>query len=142
MIKKSKIKQAQTKSVTDNIGPLKEKLSKTEQYGFLVETASEIAGHEIAIKDVKAVITALDEMIVASVMPNSIGELSLMSMFKIIAKKVPKKKMAAIKKGTMVRNPRTGESMKSAGREAFTKPAFIRPKIRALSRLKKAVNGN
>ena len=89
----------------------------------------------------ESVIEALNELIVRSVMPGGAGELALLSLFKIVARKYPAKKMPAIKKGTLVRNPSTGEMMPSAGRAAFTKPATIKPKIRGLAKLRRAMNG-
>lgn len=129
------------KSVTETFSPIKEKMSKSDQINWLVDVASDIAGHEVAIKDVKSVISALDEMIASSVMPKGAGEIAVLGLFKIVARKYPAKKMPEIKAGTLVRNPATGEMMKSAGRKAFVKPAVIKPKIRGLSRLRKAMNG-
>jgi hypothetical protein len=47
---------------------------------------------------------------------------------KIYLRKVP-----ARKAGTLIRNPATGEMMK-----AYAKPASVRAKVRALSKLKEA----
>jgi hypothetical protein len=47
--------------------------------------------------------------------------------------KVNLRKVAARKAGTLVRNPATGEMIKGAA-----KPASVRVKIRALSKLKQA----
>jgi hypothetical protein len=52
----------------------------------------------------------------------------LPGLFKITLRKVP-----ARKAGTLIRNPATGEMMKGAA-----KPASVRVKIRALSKLKSA----
>lgn len=139
--KKASRKTRVAKSVTENFSPLKDKMTKTEQIDWLVDVASEIAGHEIATKDAKSLIAALDEMVCSSVMPKGVGEIALLGLFKVAARKYPAKKMPEIKKGTLVRNPATGEMMKSAGRKAFVKPATIKPKVRGLSRLRKAMNG-
>jgi hypothetical protein len=60
--------------------------------------------------------------------PNGSGEFQLPGILKIALRKVP-----ARKAGTMIRNPATGEMMKAAA-----KPASVRVKIRALSKLKAA----
>ncbi|MFN3890739.1 MAG: hypothetical protein ACK4MV_10110 [Beijerinckiaceae bacterium] len=56
------------------------------------------------------------------------GEFTLPAILKVNLHKVP-----ARKAGTLVRNPATGEMVKGAA-----KPASVRVKIRALSKLKKA----
>jgi hypothetical protein len=63
-----------------------------------------------------------------SVSSRGIGEFTLPGLFKITLRKVP-----ARKAGTLIRNPATGEMMKGAA-----KPASVRVKIRALSKLKGA----
>ena len=62
--------------------------------------------------------------------PRGVGEFTLPGILKVNLRKVP-----ARKAGTLVRNPATGEMMKAAA-----KPASVRVKIRALSKLKKAAS--
>jgi len=63
-----------------------------------------------------------------SVHPRGVGEFTLPGLLKISLRKVP-----ARKAGTLIRNPATGEMIKGAA-----KPASVRVKIRALSKLKSA----
>jgi hypothetical protein len=60
--------------------------------------------------------------------PRGLGEFTLPGLLKVNLRKVP-----ARKAGTLVRNPATGEMIK-----ASAKPASVRVKIRALSKLKSA----
>ena len=60
--------------------------------------------------------------------PRGVGEFTLPGILKVNLRKVP-----ARKAGPLVRNPATGEMVKGAA-----KPASVRVKIRALSKLKKA----
>jgi hypothetical protein len=63
-----------------------------------------------------------------SVHPRGHGEFTLPGLLKVSLRKVP-----ARKAGTLVRNPATGEMIPAAA-----KPASVRVKIRALSKLKSA----
>jgi hypothetical protein len=67
-------------------------------------------------------------VMLGSVHPRGVGEFTLPGLCKITLRKVP-----ARKAGTLVRNPATGEMMKGAA-----KPASVRVRIRALSKLKSA----
>jgi len=60
--------------------------------------------------------------------PCGVGEFTLPGLLTVSLRKVP-----ARKAGTLVRNPANGEMMKAAA-----KPASIRVKVRALSKLKTA----
>ena len=82
-------------------------------------------------KIVGIVLDGLGDMMIRSIMPGSAGEFMFPRMFKV-ATKVRK----AIRKGTMVRNPGTGEMQPSQGR-----PASKRTVIRPLATLKKAALG-
>ena len=72
--------------------------------------------------------TPLRITFLGSVHPRGIGEFALPGLLKVSLRKVP-----ARKAGTLVRNPANGEIMKAAA-----KPASVRVKIRALSKLKAA----
>ena len=74
------------------------------------------------------VLATLEGIMLGSVHPNGSGEFVLPGMLKVTLRKIP-----ARKAGTLIRNPATGEMMKAAA-----KPASVRVKIRALSKLKNA----
>lgn len=76
----------------------------------------------------KAVFATIENAILGSVHPRGVGEFTLPGLLKVSLRKVP-----ARKAGTLVRNPSTGEMMPGAA-----KPASVRVKIRALSKLKTA----
>ncbi len=68
------------------------------------------------------------EPVPCSIHPRGVGEFVLPGLLKVGLRKVP-----ARRAGTLVRNPATGEMVKAAA-----KPASVRVKIRALSKLKTA----
>ena len=72
--------------------------------------------------------TTLENLFLGSVHPRGVGEFVLPGLLKVNLRKVP-----ARRAGTLVRNPSTGEMVKAAA-----KPASVRVKIRALSKLKTA----
>lgn len=82
----------------------------------------------VDLKMVKKVMASLENLILSSIMPGSVGEFTLSGIAKITTKAVP-----ARKAGTLVRNPATGEMVKAAA-----KPASVRVKARVLSKPKKA----
>lgn len=137
------VKKAATKKVAKPVKkaapaankPIREVLNKTALIAHLVETSG------VEKKPVLAVLTALENTILASVAPKGAGVFQMPGLFKVVTVKVAAKKMPAIKKGTPVRNPSTGEMMPSKGRAAFTKPATVRTKIRPLAKLKTAAIG-
>jgi len=104
------------------IRPVKEALTKSALLNVLAEKS------DLSRKQVADVIAALEGVMQGSVHPNGAGEFTLAGMFKITLRKVP-----ARKAGTLIRNPATGEMMKAAA-----KPASVRVKVRALSKLKTA----
>ncbi|MDE3061061.1 MAG: HU family DNA-binding protein [Pseudomonadota bacterium] len=73
-------------------------------------------------------LATIEAAMFGSVHPNGTGEFTLPGLLKVTLRKVP-----ARKAGTLIRNPATGEMMKAAA-----KPASVRVKVRALSKLKKA----
>ena len=105
--------------------PIKEKLSKVGLIAHLVNAT------ECSALDVRKVIEALSDTIAASITKGAVGEFALSGVFKVYLRD-----RKAIKKGTMIRNPGTGEMMPSKGR-----PASKVVKIRALSGIKKVVVG-
>jgi hypothetical protein len=86
--------------------------------------------NEIPRKTAAAVYATLEAVFLGSVHPRGIGEFSLPGLLKVSLRKVP-----ARKAGTLVRNPSNGEMIKAAA-----KPASIRVRIRALSKLKTAAS--
>lgn len=137
---KSKAKKAPTKkpvrrtkpAVEMMFSPIKEKMGKTQ----ILQTLADAA--EIDKKQAKAVYEAFGEMILASVCKGSVGHFALPGILDVKTRKIPAKKVKAIKKGTEVRNPRTGEMMEHAGRAAYTKPATVKVRVKALAKLRSA----
>jgi nucleoid DNA-binding protein len=107
-----------------SIRPIKEALTKSALINHLAEQ------NEIPRKTAAAVYATLEGLFLGSVHPRGVGEFSLPGLLKVSLRRVP-----ARKAGTLVRNPANGEMMKAAA-----KPASIRVKIRALSKLKTAAS--
>ena len=107
-----------------SIRPIKEALTKSALINHLAEQ------NEIPRKTAAAVYATLEGLFLGSVHPRGVGEFSLPGLLKVSLRKVP-----ARKAGTLVRNPANGEMMRAAA-----KPASIRVKIRALSKLKTAAS--
>ena len=112
------------KPETASIRPIKEALTKSALINQLAEQ------NDIPRKTAAAVYATLEGLFLGSVHPRGIGEFSLSGLLKVSLRKVP-----ARKAGTLVRNPSNGEMIKAAA-----KPASIRVKIRALSKLKTAAS--
>jgi nucleoid DNA-binding protein len=105
-----------------SIRAIKESLTKSALINLIAEQ------NDIPRKTAIGVFSTLESVMLGSVHPRGVGEFSLPGLFKITLRKVP-----ARKAGTLIRNPATGEMMKGAA-----KPATMRVKIRALSKLKAA----
>jgi nucleoid DNA-binding protein len=105
-----------------SIRAVKETLTKSALINLIAEQ------NEIPRKTAIGVYNTLESVMLGSVHPRGVGEFALPGLFKITLRKVP-----ARKAGTLIRNPATGEMMKGAA-----KPASVRVKIRALSKLKGA----
>jgi len=101
---------------------IKETLTKSALITMLAEQ------NEIPRKTAMGVFATLESIMLGSIVPRGAGEFTLPGLLKVTLRKVP-----ARKAGTMVRNPATGEMMPAAA-----KPASVRVKIRALSKLKTA----
>lgn len=104
--------------------PVKERLTKSALLKTLAEE------NDITRAQAAGVLSTLENLMLGSVHPNGVGEFMLPGLMKITLRKVP-----ARKAGTMIRNPATGEMMK-----ATAKPASVRVKVRALSKLKDAAS--
>ena len=104
---------------------VKETLTKSALIGKLAEE------NDVPRKVAAGIYESLLNTMFGSVCPRGVGEFTLPGALKITLRKVP-----ARKAGTLVRNPATGEMMK-----AKAKPASMRVKVRALSKLKEAATG-
>lgn len=127
MAKKSKPavkskKSASPKADASAVRPVKETMTKSALINLLAEQ------NELPRKAAAGVYATLESVILGSVHPRGAGEFTMPGLFKVTLRKVP-----ARKAGTLVRNPATGEMIKAAA-----KPASIRVKVRALSKLKTA----
>jgi nucleoid DNA-binding protein len=118
---KAPVKKA-TKSAASAVKPVKQALTKSALINLIAEE------NEIPRKTAVGVYATLENAFLGSVHPRGLGEFTLPGLLKVNLRKV-----AARKAGTLVRNPATGEMIKGAA-----KPASVRVKIRALSKLKQA----
>jgi nucleoid DNA-binding protein len=101
---------------------IKQTLTKSALINLIAEQ------NDIPRKTAIGVFNTLESVMQGSVHRRGVGEFTLPGLLKITLRKVP-----ARKAGTLIRNPATGEMMKGAA-----KPASVRVKIRALSKLKGA----
>jgi nucleoid DNA-binding protein len=119
--KKSSSKKS-TKSAAPAIRPVKDTLTKSALISMIAEE------NGLTRAQVSGVLGTLENVMLGSVHPKGAGEFTFPGLMKVTLRKVP-----ARKAGTLIRNPATGEMMK-----AEAKPASVRVKIRALSKLKTA----
>lgn len=110
------------KVAAGGVAPVKETFSKSGIINLIAEQ------NDLPRKTAAAVYATLENAFLGSVHPKGVGEFTLPGLLKVNLRKVP-----ARKAGTLVRNPATGEMVKGAA-----KPASVRVKIRALSKLKNA----
>lgn len=115
--KKAPAKQADTRSQ-----PVKTALTKAALVDLIAEK------NELSRQAAKSVLATIEDAMTGSLHPRGVGEFTFPGLFKIALQKVP-----ARKAGVLVRNPATGEMVPGAA-----KPASVRVKIRALSKLKAA----
>ena len=101
---------------------IKQTLTKSALINLIAEQ------NDIPRKTAIGVFNTLESVMLGSLHPRGVGEFTLPGLLKITLRKVP-----ARKAGTLIRNPATGEMMKGAA-----KPASVRVKVRALSKLKGA----
>jgi len=124
----AKAKTSKSKIVKSNAAPLrpvKETFTKSALINLIAEQ------NDIPRKTALGVFATLESVLLGSVHPRGVGEFTLPGLLKVTLRKVP-----ARRAGTLVRNPATGEMVKAAA-----KPASMRVKIRALSKLKTAASG-
>lgn len=110
------------KSEAPAVKPVKQAMTKSALINLIAEE------NEIPRKTAVGVYATLESVFLGSVHPRGLGEFTLPGLLKVNLRKVP-----ARKAGTLVRNPATGEMIK-----ASAKPASVRVKICALSKLKSA----
>ncbi len=125
MAKAKIVKRSAPKKVSKavpSIKPIKQSLTKSALINLIAEE------NELPRKTAASVYATLENVFLGSVHPKGVGEFALPGLLKVTLRKVP-----ARKAGTLVRNPANGEMMKAAA-----KPASVRVKIRALSKLKTA----
>ena len=115
-------KAAASKSASQAVRPVKDTLTKSGLINLIAEE------NGIPRETAKGVFATLENTLLGSVHPRGAGEFTLPGLLKVTLRKVP-----ARKAGTMIRNPSTGEMVPGAA-----KPASVRVKIRALSKLKTA----
>jgi nucleoid DNA-binding protein len=126
--KVSKAKVSKSKISKPEAAPLrsvKETFTKSALINLIAEQ------NDIPRKTAVGVFATLESVLLGSVHPRGVGEFTLPGLLKVTLHKVP-----ARRAGTLVRNPATGEMVKGAA-----KPASMRVKIRALSKLKTAASG-
>lgn len=104
------------------VRPVRETLTKSALISLIAEQ------NEVSRKTASGMFDTLQSIMLGSVHPKGVGEFTLPGILKVTLRKVP-----ARKEGTLIRNPATGEMMKAAA-----KPASVRVKVRALSKMKKA----
>jgi nucleoid DNA-binding protein len=104
------------------VRPVKDALSKSALVALIAEQ------NGISREAAKGALATIEGAMMGSVHPKGAGEFTMPGLFKVTLRKVP-----ARKAGTMIRNPATGEMMPGAA-----KPASVRVKVRALSKLKAA----
>ncbi len=123
---KAKVSKTKTaKREAAPIRPVKETFTKAALINLIAEQ------NDIPRKTAVGVFATLESVLLGSVHPRGVGEFTLPGLLKVTLHKVP-----ARRAGTLVRNPATGEMVKGAA-----KPASMRVKIRALSKLKTAASG-
>lgn len=117
---------------------IKTKMTKSQLTAYLVdyvENQEDEITSSITSKNMKKLVTAtmegLTDAIQRSIRPGGVGTFMVSKTFKVSLR--TKK---AIKKGTMVRSPATGEMVPSKGR-----PSSKRVKMNPLVNLKKAASG-
>ena len=126
--KVSKVKVSKSKISKPEAAPLrpvKETFTKSALINLIAEQ------NDIPRKTALGVFATLESVLLGSVHPRGVGEFTLPGLLKVTLRKVP-----ARRAGTLVRNPATGEMVKGV-----SKPASMRVKIRALSKLKTAASG-
>jgi nucleoid DNA-binding protein len=119
---KTTAKKAVAKPPAAKTLPVKDALTKSALVNLIAEK------NDVTRDVAKGVLATIEGAMMGSIHPRGVGEFTLPGLLKISLRKVP-----ARKAGTLIRNPSTGEMVAGAA-----KPASVRVKIRALSKLKAA----
>ena len=125
--------KAKTKTAS-GLRPCTTRFTATE----VLQKACDAAG--IERKQGKSFMDWQTNYVAACLMNGGVGSAKLLG-WNFKSTKVPAKKVPAIKKGAMVKNPFTGEETPHKGRAAFTKPASMRTKALALKAVKDMIAG-
>ena len=115
-------KKAKSSASAAVVRPVRETLTKSKLLNLIAEK------NEISRKQAGEVLATLESVMLGSVHPNGAGQFVWPGLLKVTLRKIP-----ARKAGTLIRNPSTGQMVPAAA-----KPASVRVKVRALSKLKKA----
>lgn len=115
--------------------PIKSKMNRSQLFQHLADAT------EVPKKQVAAVMQALVEAMKASVMPKGVGVFQIPGVVTVKTRHIKAKKMPAIKKGTMVRQPGKPDPVEHPGRKAFIKPATVRVRAVSMGQLKRAALG-
>ena len=125
-VKKAPAKKAAAKApaakAAPKLQPVKEALTKSALVNLIVEQ------NGVTRAVAQGVLATIEGAMTGSIHPKGVGEFTLPGLLKVTLRKVP-----ARKAGTLIRNPSTGQMVPGAA-----KPASVRVKIRALSKLKAA----
>lgn len=132
--KKAPAKRRAVRKVELEFAPVKTKMNRAQIIQTMVENVEGIDK-----KQAKSMLDTLGQIIMASVCPKSVGVFTLPGLLNIKVQNVKAKKIKAIKKGTEVRNPFTGEITEHPGRKAGIKPATKKVRAIPMRQLKNAV---
>lgn len=138
--------KAKSKDVPE-IKVLKKPMTATEIVSKLADSIQDVKGfpednERLAKAVVKQLMDKYSAMMIGSLLPKGVGNFKLFGgMLNVKAVKKPARKIPAIKKGTMVKNPfNGGKEEPHKGRPASTKPAFTAVRILPMKKLKDLVN--
>lgn len=120
-----------TKAEAPALKPCRRSFTQTEINSMLAEAGG------IEVKQVKAVLGKLQNLVMASLMKPGIGKVKVLGLT-LAATHIPAKKMPAVKKGTEVKGF-GGTTVISPGKAAYVKPARFRMRVRPLKAFKDTV---
>jgi hypothetical protein len=111
--------------------PCKRTFTQTDINAMLATAAG------IEVKQVKAVLGKLQNLVMASLMKPGVGKVKVLGLT-LVAKHIAPQKMLAVKKGTEVKGF-GGTTVISPGKAAYVKPARFRMRVRPLKAFKETV---
>lgn len=111
-------------AASPSVKPVKENLTKSALITLIAEQ------NDVPRKVAAGMLATLEGVMLGSIHPRGVGQFVMPGLFKVTLRKVP-----ARKAGTLIRNPATGEMVPAAA-----KPASVRVKVRALSKMKSAAS--